>query len=40
LRATPVVASIDNVPTRVKGSDNHFHLVYELNLINVTGSAI
>ncbi len=40
LRATPVVASVDNVPTPVKGSDGRFHLVYELNLFNVTGSTI
>jgi hypothetical protein len=36
VRVTPVVASIDNLPIPVKGSDGLFHLVYEVNVVNVT----
>jgi hypothetical protein len=37
MRATPIVARVDNVPIPVKGSDNQFHVVYELTLVNFTG---
>ncbi|WP_322013324.1 M23 family metallopeptidase [Paraburkholderia sp. J12] len=37
VNVTPVVASIDNLPIPVKGSDGLFHLVYEVNVVNVTG---
>jgi Peptidase family M23 len=38
VRATPIVARVDNVPIPVKGSDNRFHVAYELTLVNFTGA--
>ncbi len=36
VRVTPLVARVDNAPVPVKGSDNRFHVVYELTLVNFT----
>jgi hypothetical protein len=38
-QATPLVASVDNAPVPVKGSDGRYHVVYELTLFNFTGAA-
>jgi hypothetical protein len=40
VQSTPVVMRIDNVPIPVKGSDNHYHVVYEVTLENFTGDRI
>ena len=37
---TPFTMRIDNVPIAVKGSDNRYHVVYEVDLANFTGDDV
>src|SRR5215813_3247833 len=40
VQSTPVVMRIDNVPIPVKGSDDRYHVVYEITLENFTGDRV
>src|SRR5262245_41222733 len=40
VESTPVAMRVDNIPIPVKASDGHYHIVYELNLSNLTARKV
>lgn len=40
LRATPLTLRVDHAPVPVKGSDGRYHMVYEIEVANLTGDPV